>query len=67
MEKFAQELESILQTGRHLLVIGEGDCESIVMCSCGVDIGVYRPDVAADLIVNDWQRHSMGLPWAQSR
>jgi acetone carboxylase gamma subunit len=62
VEELARELEQYLETGRHLLVIGEGDCEAIAMCSCGHAIGNYGPDSSADGIVEAWQRHSMGLP-----
>lgn len=59
VEELAQGLDRALETGRHLLVIAEGDCESISMCTCGTLLGADRPDVSADLIVERWQRHAM--------
>lgn len=63
VEALAQELadDPELNDGRHLLVLAEGDCETLALCTCGQDLGNYRADVSADLIVDRWQRHAMGL------
>jgi len=63
VEELAQELVANpeLNDGRHMLVIAEGDCESISLCTCGTFLGHDRPDVSADRIVERWQRHAMGL------
>ena len=57
----ALEDEPELQSGRHMLVLAEGDCETIAICSCGQSLGNHRPDVSMDKIGESWQRHAMGL------
>ena len=59
VEELARELEQYLGTGRHMLVLAEGDCETIVMCSCGHSFPSQRPDRPWDELADPWQRHAM--------
>lgn len=61
VEALAQELqaEPELRSGAHMLVIAEGDCQVLSMCSCGFDFPAVRPDVPLERVFSVYERHAM--------
>ncbi|QSE94167.1 hypothetical protein JWS13_39000 [Rhodococcus pseudokoreensis] len=61
VEELARELEADpeLRSGRHMLVIAEGDCQVLSMCSCGLSFPAVRPDVSLDAVFSVYERHAM--------